>query len=180
MHDVFADESLMRQVQQGVLAQMGLLFERYHGALYSFFVHTTRDRLASQDLVQDVFLRLIRYRQSYQPERPFKPWLYQMARNVLYDHHKRKPPPSDDAMPPLAAPASDPLEQAEQQAQLQRALEHLPAEQRELLVLSHVSDLSYREIAQVYGITVNTARVRVFRALRALRSVYLQHNPADR
>ncbi len=179
MHDVFADESLMRQVQQGVLAQMGLLFERYHGTLYSFFVHTTRDRVASQDLVQEVFLRLIRYRQSYKPERPFKPWLYQMARNVLYDYYKRKPPPSDSALPPLAVPASDVLEVAEEQAQLHRALEQLPAEQRELLVLSHVTDLTYPEIAQLYGITVNAARVRVFRALRALRSVYLQHNPTD-
>ena len=180
MHDIFADESLMRQVQQGVLAQMGLLFERYHGALYSFFVHTTHDRVASQDLVQEVFLRLIRYRKSYQPKRPFKPWLYQMARNVLHDHYKRKPPPADAEMPQLALPASDTLEQAEQHAQLERALEQLPAAQRELLVLSHVADLSYPEIARLYGISVNTARVRVFRALRALHTVYLQHNPADR
>ena len=66
------------------------------------------------------------------------------------------------------------------QAQLHRALDQLPAEQHELLVLSHVTDLTYAEIAQLYGITVNAARVRVFRALRALRSIYLQHTPAGR
>ncbi|NNF57835.1 MAG: sigma-70 family RNA polymerase sigma factor [Rhodothermaceae bacterium] len=181
--DPFSDEALMARIRQGDLEHAGLLFERHHGALYSFFVHTTRQPAVSQDLAQDVFVRLLTYRTSYQLGARVRPWLHQIARNVLADHWKRPGNaaiPLDEAppLPSSQSPAVE-LERSELRARLDGALARLNPDNRELLVLSHVSDLSYDEIAETYGITVNAARVRVCRALKAFRTLYTQHEASD-
>jgi RNA polymerase sigma-70 factor (ECF subfamily) len=178
-----SDEDVMARVQKGDLEHAGLLFERHHAALYRFFVHTTQERAASQDLTQDVFVRLFTYRTSYQHGAPVRPWLHRIARNVLADHWRRPQRASvsldDEATASgLPSPVST-LERRDAQDQLDAALARLDPAQRELLVHSHVSDLSYPEIAEIYDITVNAARVRVCRALRALRAVYMQHEVRD-
>lgn len=176
--DALSDEALMARIREGELEHAGLLFERHHGALYSFFVHTTRQRAVSQDLTQDVFVRVLTYRTSYRPGARVRPWLHRIARNLLAEYWRRLTPAAvalDDT--PTASSAPSPvaeLERDETQAQLDAALAQLNPEQRELLVLSHVSDLTYPEIAETYGITVNAARVRVCRALKAFRTHYTQ------
>ena len=181
--DPFSDEALMARIREGELEHAGLLFERHHAALYRFFLHTTQERAASQDLTQDVFMRLFTYRTSYQRGAPVRPWLHRIARNVLADYWKhpdRTAMPLDEALPSssMPSPAAE-LERSEVQAHLDAVLARLEPAQRELLVHSHVSDLSYPEIAEVYSITINAARVRVFRALQAFRTLYTQHEVSD-
>lgn len=181
--DTFSDEALMARIREGDIEHAGLLFERHHTALYRFFVRTTGQRAASQDLTQDVFVRVLTYRTSYKRRTPVRPWLYGIARNLLADHLKRPgvAEVSLDDVPTLSgsqSPVVD-LEYSELQDQLDAALARLEAPQRELLVLSHVSDLSYSEIAEIYGITVNAARVRVCRALQVFRTFYIQQEMSD-
>lgn len=172
--EALTDEALMARVREGDLDPAGLLFERHHAALYRFFLHTTRRRALSQDLVQDVFVRVLRYRTSYRPGALVRPWLFGIARNLLADQWAQATPdarPLDD----ITAASEEPsplgaLEGAEQKRRLDVALDRLPPDQRELLVLSHLGAMPYPELAATYAITVNAARVRVCRALRALRA----------
>ncbi|GAB5534869.1 MAG: hypothetical protein Rubg2KO_11180 [Rubricoccaceae bacterium] len=178
-----SDEDVMTRIQTGDLEHAGLLFERHHTALYRFFVHTTQERAASQDLTQDVFVRLFTYRASYKSGAPVRPWLHRIARNVLADYWKRPHRASatldDEATASTLPSPLSTLERREVQDGLNAALARLSPAQRELLVHSHVSDLSYPEIAEIYDITINAARVRVCRALRAFRAVYIPHEVRD-
>ncbi|MEM6328261.1 MAG: sigma-70 family RNA polymerase sigma factor [Bacteroidota bacterium] len=179
MPDALSDEALMTRVREGDLDPAGLLFERHSPTLYRFFLHTTRREALSQDLVQDVFVRVLRYRASYRPGASVRAWLLGIARNRLADHWAGTDP-DDPSVDDLLLPSADPsplgdLEAEEQRRRLDAALGRLPAAQRELLVLSHIAGASYAEIAALYTITVNAARVRVCRALQALRTVYLPH-----
>ena len=86
---VISDETLMEQVKSGKLNKATELFERYNKPIYNFFVRLTLDRDLSNDLSQNVFLRLLKYRKTYQQGKPFKAWIYQMARNIHADHYRK-------------------------------------------------------------------------------------------
>jgi RNA polymerase sigma factor (sigma-70 family) len=177
--DAETDDRLMVAVQAGDLSRLGDLFERHHRALFQFFLRLTGDPQASEDLVQDVFLRMLRYRATYQPGSQMRTWMYRLARNAHIDrYHSRSPEASleDQALlePASAAPgAADLLQHEEQTDLLRRALARLPPDKRELLLLSRFQGLSYPEIATVLGCEVGTVKVRVFRAVRALRAIFL-------
>src|SRR5690348_11687708 len=98
-----ADEDVMLRVRNGEGEMLGVLFERYHEALFSFYVRLMGDRAVSDDLVQEVFLRILRYRDTYQPGTPFRPWMYQIARNARIDHY-RKTPRHEEFEPEMVAP----------------------------------------------------------------------------
>ena len=70
------DNALMAQVSAGELPKLAVLFERHHRALFRYFVSLNRDRELSEDLVQDVFFRILRYRASYDPAKAFTAWMY--------------------------------------------------------------------------------------------------------
>ena len=79
------DEDLMLQVRNGEAEMLGVLFDRYQAPLFNFYTKMTQDRAMSEDLVQDVFVRILRYRQTYRPGTPFRTWMYQIARNARLD-----------------------------------------------------------------------------------------------
>jgi RNA polymerase sigma factor (sigma-70 family) len=169
------DEEAMWAVGQGDLDQAGLLFERYHARLCHFLLRMVADRDASQDLAQNVFMRLLRYRASYRQGQPFRAWLYQIARNVANDHFEKQKTRFvglKAAHEQLAAP--DGTDRAEQVAALQFALQHLPESDREVLVLSRYEDLKYEEIAQIMGISPGAVKVKVHRAIKKLKDIYFQ------
>lgn len=175
--NAFSDETLMDRVREDDLDPLGLLFERYHQAVFSFFVQTCGNRSISQDLVQDVFFRIINYRASYRSGAPFKPWLYRIARNVRADYLKKKASTnlSSEALREDQHPRHMPDSvQDEHNAEVYTVLRLLPEDKRELLVLSHVEQLSYTELAQIYEVSVNAVRIRVCRALQAFRALYTQ------
>jgi RNA polymerase sigma-70 factor (ECF subfamily) len=167
------DEQVMREVQSGNVGRLELLFDRHHRALYRYFLHLTSDRTASEDLVQDVFFRILKYRQSYQPETSFRAWMYQIGRNVYIDQAgKRKnevslPDDSGD-FSSREMPPDRQYQNKEEAALLHRALAALPREKREVLVMSRFLELRYEEIASVLKCEVGTVKVRVYRALREL------------
>src|SRR5438270_5658072 len=77
-------------VQAGDTAQLALLFERYHVALFRYLLNLTRDRQLSEDLVQDVFFRVLKYARTYDPKLSFPVWLYGMARNAYFDSLRKR------------------------------------------------------------------------------------------
>ena len=181
-----ADEILMAQVRGGDLRKLALLFERHHRALYSFFVHMTGSADISEDLVQEVFFRILRYRHTYDESRPFPAWMYQIARNAKSEGARKRKgelqlvtsATDDDAEAREPAAQELDAEQALRRQQevklLRQALQRLPDEKREVLVLSRFQNLRYEHIAQVLGCEVGTVKVRVFRAVRELGQIYLE------
>src|SRR5947209_17897282 len=95
MKNSLPDEELMFQVRNGVVEMLGVLFDRYQGPLFNFYCKLTGDRSVSEDLVQDVFYRILKYRKSYQSGMSFKSWMYQIARNARLDQAKRQKPEAE-------------------------------------------------------------------------------------
>lgn len=181
MHSA-TDEDLMLQVRNGAGEMLGVLFDRYQMPLLNFYSKLTGNRALSEDLVQEVFLRILRYRQSYQPGTPFRAWIYQIARNARIDHFRKTRPQStlDPEMLPPVLPTDSAQEQQEAML-LHSALMRLPEEKREVLVLSRLQELKCEEIARLVGCEVTTVRVRIHRALQELRQIFrqLERAPAE-
>ena len=171
-----SDSSLMQAVREGDLGALAILFERHHRPLFNYFVHMNGNRDLSEDLVQDVFMRMLKYRQSYQPERAFSAWMYQIARNAQTDSiGKRK---LEVALPDREFASANVMEENLKRKQeisiLKRAMARLPVDKRELLVLSRFQNLKYEEIASILGCDVGAVKVRVYRAVRALGEIYFE------
>lgn len=179
------DSSVMRQVRDGDLGSMAVLFERYHRPLFNYFVHMNGNRDFSEDLVQDVFVRMLKYRQSYQPDKPFAAWMYQIARNTQSDAmQKRKFEVELGHADVSSTHGMDEKMKREQDIELlRRAMARLPVDKRELLVLSRFQNLKYEEIASILGCEVGAVKVRVYRAVRALGQIFFElsqrHLPAS-
>ncbi len=171
----------MIAVRAGDLDQLGVLFERHHGPLYGFFVRLTGDRTTSEDLVQLVFYRILKYRHTYRDEGRFSAWIYHLARRVAADqyHRANAAPAATDpselhAVPDHAPDAADRAVTADDTNRLHTALDRLEPEQRELIILARFQHLRHDEIARLLNISVGNVKVRVHRALRELRDIYLK------
>ena len=166
----------MLAVRAGDLDRLGDLFERHHRALYGFFVHLTGNRTASEDLVQLVFERILKYRHTYRDEGKFTAWIYHLARTVAADHFRRgqrlpqNVAPED--LPDIADEQPDAgthAETADDVALMRDALASLSPDQREVLILHRLQHLPHAEIARLLDCRVGTVKVRLHRALSALR-----------
>ncbi|MBI5215585.1 MAG: RNA polymerase sigma factor [Ignavibacteriae bacterium] len=169
----------MIQVRDGELHKLALLFERHHVALYNYYVRQTGDRDLSEDFVQEVFLRIMKYRHTFRGEGEFLPWMYHIARNVQIDHARKwgretkldketHDQIGDDPIPDAH------VEQLQNVGMLQKALAKLSPEKREVLLLSRYQEMKYTAIAELLGCTVEVVKVRVHRAMNDLRKYYFQ------
>ncbi len=173
------DETIMEAVKSGELQQATLLFERYHKRIFNFLARMTMDRDLAEDLTQNVFLRLIKYRTSYREGNKFQSWIYQVARNVFSDHYQAtKNKFSDfvdvDKISDHMADHEEGEEQDEKERLLHRSMAKLTDEQRELLVLTRFQQLKYEEVAAIMDTTVANIKVKVHRAIIKLREYYFE------
>ncbi|HEY3938795.1 MAG TPA: RNA polymerase sigma factor [Bryobacteraceae bacterium] len=168
----------MKLVQAGDTAQLAVLFERYHLPLFRYLLCLTRNRELSEDLVQEVFFRVIKYARTFDPRQTFPAWLYGMARNAWFDQqHKRRGELSGTELDEIRSPEPMPEEMIthkQDMAFLQQALLKLPDEKREVLVLSRFHDLRYEDIARILQCEVGAVKVRVYRALKELREKFCE------
>ncbi|MGH7495265.1 MAG: RNA polymerase sigma factor [bacterium] len=174
-----ADNEIMMRVRDGEVSQLGLLFERHQTMLYNFFLRQSGNREASQDMVQEVFLRILRYRQTFRGESKFTVWMYSIARNAYADHFRKRKKETPVDTGGLEASSDDPLphetmEQDQEVALLRRALDRLSSEKREVLMLSRFQNLKYEEISQILNCPVGTIKARVHWAIKDLRKIFEQ------
>ena len=172
-----ADEADVARARAGDTAAFAALVRRHQDRVFSFILRMLDARDEAMELSQDVFVKAWQALPGWRPEAAFSTWLLQMARNAALDHLRRRQvvrfapleeglEVADEAPGPEARYAS-----RQRQAQLERALQQLAAEHREILLLREVEDLSYGELAAVLGIAEGTVKSRLARARAAL----LQH-----
>lgn len=179
--NALTDNALMLKVKNGDLDKLGLLFERYHRPLFGFLFHTTGNRELSEDLAQNVFYRILKYRHTFRGDGEFKTWMYHMARNVVNDHGRAvkrtvRHQDIDELNESIAGGmvADETIQKKQELALLKHAMERLSEESREILVLSKFQELKYVEIAQILDITEGAVKVRVHRAISQLKNCYLE------
>ena len=172
------DEIIMQHVKDGNLSEMSVLFERYNVRLYNYFLKLTRNKLISQDLTQNLFYRMIRYKNTYNNEYSVKSWMYQMARNLHIDYYKEEKRSGElfrniDACPVDVSDENEGFPEDDYE-RLERSFAALNNEQRELIILSRYQGLKYEEISHIVNQSVPAIKVAIHRAIRQLRGIYFK------
>ena len=177
--DLSSDNNIMRQVKSGNIEKLGLLFERYKQPLFGYFFRTIHDKETSEDLVQNVFYRILKYRSKFAGTGKFTNWMYRIAHNVYIDHYRKNKlnqntvEMNNAGLKYIKSDGEKILDNDVSQ-QLSQALQLLNPEEREVLVLSKYQGLKYKEIGEIMGYTEGAVKTKVFRAIMALKHIYLK------
>lgn len=177
-----SDHELMLSVRDGEVRRLGDLFERYHGPLYGFFVRMTGQRTLSEDLVQLVFYRILKYRHTYRDEGKFSAWMYHLARKVAADHFKKQRSNQTvstetveiEQLPDDSAHSGEQAAKSDELQLMRSAFLQLTHEQREILTLHRFQHIAHDDIARLLDCSVGAAKVRLHRAIKSLREAYLR------
>ena len=178
--DKLSDRALMLKVKSGHTEMLGLLYERYKKWLYNFFYQMNYDTELSEDLVQNVFMRILKYKHTYTEDSKFVTWLFQIARNESYDHFNKHVKGNEfvdlDKVSYRIAEKDNvhqEMESKEEIKLLDEAIQKLPYEKKEILTLSKLKQLKYKEIGGIIGCSEANARIKAHRALQDLKTIYL-------
>ncbi|WP_181899489.1 RNA polymerase sigma factor [Flagellimonas nanhaiensis] len=163
----------MQQVVEGNLDLLKVLFERHHRHVYNFLYKMSGDRMLSEDLTQDVFYKLIKYRSSYKSG-AFVSWLFTIARNNLRTHYTRNHKNNLDIGVLDYKAVEAETNKTEEYSHLQRALNQLHPDDRELIILNRFQEIRYEELAQILGSTPGAVKTKVSRVLKKLRKIYME------
>ena len=182
-----SDEQLMLAFKAGDARAFGTLVGRHRQAVYNFILRYVGQRARAEDLLQETWLKVVRGSTDYEPRARFTTWVYTIARNLCVDSGRKEsyrqaesldaPRGADGEGAPLGEHLPDALamspERAAHNAGLQgvltRALQGLPAEQREVFLLREYQGLSFKEVAEVTQVNENTVKSRMRYALEGLR-----------
>jgi len=185
--DDLSDEELLRRFNEGDADAFERLVRRYERPLYNFILRSVRRRERADELLQDVFMKVVQRSRDFKGNSKLSTWLYTIARNLCIDHsrkmvfrrHKSLDAPSrsgDDEGPTLlerqaaGGPEADRAAIAKDlQARIAEAVEELPEEQREVFLLRQVEGMAFKEIASVVGVPENTVKSRMRYALERLQ-----------
>ncbi len=168
----------MMKVKEGQIDKLGLLYERYANSLFGFFYRKTKEQQLSEDLVQSVFERMLKYRDTYTGDGSFTTWMFSIARNAHIDHYrKNKRLREDEILDEERIPSEDPSgyvdldERSRRKMILEKALDSLSEEKKDVVILSRFEGLRYQEISEILGITESAVKVRMFRAMSDLKKI---------
>lgn len=169
----------MFKVKEGDLEKLGLLFERYKKMLFTFFYRMNFDESLSEDLVQNVFVRIMKYRHTFRGDGEFRMWMFHIARNVNHEHFRRggrmgKQVELNSRHDQLSDHHSHAVvnDIEHDLSLLTIAMSRLEPEKKEILTLSKIEGMKYRDIAEMLNITEGSVKIKVFRALKDLRVTF--------
>ncbi|MFN2529085.1 MAG: sigma-70 family RNA polymerase sigma factor [Candidatus Baltobacteraceae bacterium] len=165
--------------------------EEYGKATYNFAYRLTRNEADARDLTQDAFIRVYRAWKSFVPGTSFLSWVYRIVTNLYRDELRRKKGRFQEEIPednapqefggerPLAVNPIDDYVEGQLSEPLQRSLEMLSPDQRQVVILADIEEYSYQEIAEIMDCSIGTVRSRLHRA-RALLRRLLQRQQQQR
>lgn len=177
------DNELIQRYIIGDENALAILLNKYQRKIFSFIMMRVKDRALSEDIFQDTFLKVIDSLKGgkYNEEGKFLPWVMMIAHNLCMDHfrrNKRMPTIVDsdgkDILNVLRfaeESKEDIMIRNQTIKQVKDMIELLPADQKEVLILRHYADLSFKEIAEMTGTNINTALGRMRYALLNLRKM---------
>ena len=182
------DAELMLAFRRGDARAFETLVQRHQRGIYNFILRSVRDRSRTEELLQEVFLRVVRAKDRYERTAKFTTWIYAIARNLCVDESRRarfrdhksldaKRPGRDgeeggnllSRMPAADVPTDEAAEAPTLRRRMKAAIEALPDDQREVFLLRQLSGLSFREIGETLGVPENTVKSRMRYALEKLR-----------
>ncbi len=174
---MMTDEMIMKMVGEGNLNKMTILFEKYQLNLFNFFLKRGHHHSVSEDLTQNVFERVLKYRSTYNPVQPFRAWIFRIARNVEADNHRNIKIPINsltevNEVKFQTGNVLEKIEQQEQYSKLRKAIASLSKEEQELLHFSKFEQMKYGEIAEIMKISESAVKVKIHRAIKKLKKYY--------
>lgn len=187
------DEELVRRFNEGDAPAFELLLQRYQRPLFNFILRSVRDPDRAEELLQDVFLKVVQRSAEFQGNSKFSTWLYTIARNLCIDtsrkmafrrHRSLDAPLSDaegegatllDRVASATPEADRDVIGKDLQARIRAAVDELPEEQREVFLMREVSNMAFKEIADVVGVPENTVKSRMRYALERLQRALAEY-----
>jgi len=171
------DEELMILVSNGHLDNLTILFDRYHLRIFNFFNKMIHNKDVSEDLTQDVFYKVMKYRTSYKNGN-FTSWIYTVARNIFSSYYQKQKKQSASTLDEKFIKSDEKLDSDTNEDEinhLQRALLKLNHTDRELIIMNRYQEIKYAEMAEIIGSSEGAIKVRVHRALKKLKEIYFQN-----
>jgi len=153
------DYEVLRRVARGDQAALAELIRRHQGRLYRVAYRLLRDPQEAEDVLQEVFLKVLEHAHRFEPHASVRAWLHRITANhclnLLRRRHPQQSLDQDDAPVPAAAGATplEALEERDLSRRLEQLLDTLPENQRRALVLKRFAGLSYQEIGEEMGLT---------------------------
>jgi RNA polymerase sigma-70 factor (ECF subfamily) len=189
------DETLMIRFQAGERSVFTVLVKRYQGPLYNFALRHLRNTSSAEEVVQDAFVRLVQNASDFKHEARFSTWMFTIVRNLCIDQIRkqalRRHPSLEEPKragagegegPTLGEQTADSRANVERSAvsteireRLMQAVDELPDEQREVFLMREVSNLPFKEIAEIVGIPENTVKSRMRYALERLQAALSEY-----
>lgn len=187
---LLSDQELVKQYLAGEEKALHLLINRHKEKLFTTIYVLVKDRATAEDIFQEAFCKIITTMKNgrYNEEGKFIQWASRIARNLVIDHFRKAakmPMISDsegnDVFTYINVPEKnqeDLMVIEERDDKVRQLIEHLPPEQREVLVLRHYADMSFKDIAKLTDVSINTALGRMRYALNNMRKLIDKHNVA--
>jgi len=186
--EIISDAQLVSNYINGDEKALSTLIYRHKQKIYSFIYSKVFDRDLAEDIFQDTFIKVIKTlkRGAYNEEGKFLPWVMRIAHNLVIDHFRknnRMPKFDNSGEFSIFSVLGDPALNAEKQiikdqveSDVRKLIEELPEDQKTVLVMRMYNDMSFKEISERTGVSINTALGRMRYALINLRKVVEKHN----
>lgn len=180
-----SDERLMESVVRGDERAFTVLFDRYQRKLLTYFHRMLwHDRERAEDMLQDLFTKIAQRPHAYDPQRPFRTWLYSVANNMCKNEYRREAIRTA-AVPTLRSESNGHTEASSGQEvdrmrfneRLEAELDKLDPDHKAAFVMRHHEDMAIKEIAEVFGISEGTVKSRLFYTLKKLAARLPEFNP---
>ncbi|MCH2196009.1 sigma-70 family RNA polymerase sigma factor [Kordia sp.] len=188
MGQILQDSVMVSNYIKGDECALGVLIERHKQRIYSFIYSKVLDRDITEDIFQDTFIKVIRTlkKGNYNEEGKFLPWVMRISHNLVIDHFRKnnRMPKYDNngdfnifsVLSDTNLNAENRIIKSQVENDVRRLVEELPADQKEVLLMRMYQDLSFKEISEKTGVSINTALGRMRYALINLRKVIDKHN----
>ncbi|MFD1768727.1 RNA polymerase sigma factor [Sphingobacterium suaedae] len=184
-HTHIDEQTLLKQVCEGNVQAFGILYEAYAPVLYSRLLRLVKNPENVEEILQDVFLKIWNKRSSIEPEKGFKTFVYRMTDHLAIDLFRKASRDKTLQLELWAASisyyfhAEENLLNKEKMAIIEEAIQHLPPKRKQILVLCKLEEKSYKEVADLLGLSVSTVSNQLVSAMKDVKNYIVRHYSHD-